>query len=194
MQLLLVAHERDSTRRLEDVPAEVSTMFESEIWVNTVLKAALVRLATLEVCGSPVGPSDLAQQIRSAALNQFGDDLWDIREDIDSDRVTPFTVFLSRKVRMDPFRFYVSYCIEQMRQASRRRRFATLMGVQETCRCLLDSFAHRTGKRDTLLRIEKSLAGALSLIDADLDSNFLREVPHIDPDAVVFGLANSILD
>lgn len=190
LQLLLTAHQRDAARRLGTVKVPVSMEFQGTVWTDSVLKAALIRMATAELCGMPVDTSLLPSYLSSGLINQFGDDLWDILEDRSEDRVTPFTLFLSKAAERDPFMAFFSHGMQVAMNHGLKRRIAMLIGLQETARCLLDSCS-QSAQDD--LGVTQALKIALEGIAPDWTPESLRRVPHLDLDAVVFDLANSLL-
>ena len=187
---LLEAHQRDSERRLTSVGATLNGEVEREVWADSVLKAALIRLATMEVCGTAIDPERLANQLRSSLINQLGDDLWDTYEDFDDDRVTPFTAFLTGRSRRNPFCFFLRYCLATSTTEPRKRRIAMIIGLQETARCLLESTKERG---QDPLGVTRHVEEFLAELDGHFSIQSVEHVPHVDPDAVLFGLEKSLL-
>ncbi len=191
MLLLLRAHDRDSARRLSDVELPVPQDLQREVWGDSLLKAALVRVATWQVTGARFAWTQWPELLSSAMVNQFGDDLWDSLEDIDEDRVTPFTLYLTKKASQDPFSAYFAHSFKVAMTASSHRRVAMLIGVQETARCLLESQARCHGA-DPFGAVP-ALERTLPRVSPHWTLQGLMAVPHVDLDAVVFDLAKSVL-
>jgi hypothetical protein len=143
----------------------------------------------MHVCGIEVDAETRKRSIVASLFNQFGDDLWDIYEDMDDDRVTPFTLYLKCGGDADPFRFYLAYAALISRHLSRRRQVAMFMGVAETL-------------RDTVLALEQRGSDPLGVGEAVKDScavaqlghEFINGVPHVDFDAVLFALEDAITE
>lgn len=185
---LLEAHQRDSSRKLSDI--HYSTDLEDSIWTDTVLKAALIRLATIEVCGIPITPHIFSKQIIAALINQLGDDLWDIYQDLDEDRCTPFTYFLRFPEARNPFSWFVCYALKLQGSLSARRYSALLIGIIETHRCLLEVVAQRGS--DPLGAANLAM-DELIKHDCALTSAHILTAPHLDPDAVLFSMEKAVM-
>ncbi|MDC8016215.1 hypothetical protein [Tahibacter soli] len=190
LAMLLESHRRDSERRLSHLPTVTDAGLIDAVWSDSVLKAALIRIATMEICGTPVTAERLSAQLSAALINQWGDDLWDIGEDCAGDRVTPFTLYVRDPRVRNPFVFFVEYCRRRVAAESPDRQRAMYLGVLETCRCLID--APPSDPAVALLAtgaMESALAGAGWVEDGER----LKDVPHVDPDAVTFGIEHAFL-
>ena len=190
LHFLLEAHQRDSERRLASAGVRLNKELEREVWADSVLKAALIRLATMEVCGTVIDQGRLADQLRSSLINQLGDDLWDIYEDLDDDRITPFTAFLTGHSRRNPFRFFLRYCLATLTAEPEKRRIAMIIGLQETARCLLESTKERG---QDPLGVTQHVEEFLAELDGSFSIQSIEYVPHVDPDSVLFELEKSLL-
>lgn len=189
LRILLEAHRRDSARKLSQLHGSGEAL-ATDVWADSSLKAAFIRIATMELCGTPVDDVRLATQFVSSLVNQLGDDLWDIGEDFANDRVTPFTLYLTRRTGRDPFTFFLRYCLHVVRSESPQRRLAMAIGVQETCRCLFESGEEA----------EPRSSGSVTALRRALDDLYpagmspdTMDIPHVDPDAVLFALESGVL-
>lgn len=189
LRILLEAHRRDSARKLSQLHGGGEAL-ETDVWADSSLKAAFIRIATMELCGTPVDDVRLATQLVSSLVNQLGDDLWDIGEDFANDRVTPFTLYLTRGAGRDPFTFFLRYCLQVVRSESPRRRLAMAIGVQETCRCLFESGEEAEPRSSESV---KALRRALDDLYPAGTSPDPMDIPHVDPDAVLFALESAVL-
>jgi hypothetical protein len=185
LRQLYAAHQRDSARRLD--PDGTPPPDESDaVLVDTALKSALVRLATMELCGIDTDAATLREALRRGLYNQLGDDLWDIHEDHAERRVTPFTRFLAapRPPAPDPFRLYLDLTRDLARDASPERARAAYLGFCETLRDFLDTARPGApGGLDAephLRRLLREATGGSALADE------VRSVPHVDFDALLF--------
>jgi hypothetical protein len=186
---LLEAHRRDSGRRLSAIAPENAAAREGEVWADSVLKAAFIRIATMEICGTPVEGELLAAQFAASLVNQLGDDLWDLEEDLDDDRVTPFTLQAKGLAKRKAFDFYLRYCLRLTRGESRPRRLAMALGIQDSCRCFFESNARARSQYPELV---SSIEAALAGLGKELFQ--LEAAPHVDPDAVIFAIESTLLD
>lgn len=187
LRLLLESHRADSQRRLS---AAADSRLEDQVWTDSLLKAALIRIATLEVCGTPVAGAQLAAQMAAGLVNQLGDDLWDIAEDWTADHVTPFTLYLMHGQARNPFRFFVGYCLAITSQESHARRIAMAAAVLETGRCACEALP---AQPDLAKRTIGEIGAALAAYGWNGDRATLADIPHVDSDAVIFSLEDLLL-
>lgn len=183
LRFLLEAHRRDSERKLSRATENV----EDAVWADSCIKAAFIRIATMEICGTPVTGVRLAAELVSSLVNQLGDDLWDVEEDLSNDRVTPFTLHLRAPGARDPFRFFLNYCLYVARSESGERQLAMAIGVHETCRSFLESSKQVDRVGQLVQRVSRTLE---ELYAAPPDT---MAFPHVDPDAVLFAMESSVL-
>ncbi|WP_029631092.1 hypothetical protein [Zavarzinella formosa] len=188
--LLLESHRRDATRRLSTLHDNSPEVFK-DVMVDTALKSALVRMATMEVCGITITNKTFAQSVVRSLFNQLGDDLWDIYEDFDAGRVTPFTQYLTKGGGKNPFQFYLLYSTLISQEMSRRRQTATFLGFCETLR---DSLLTLKSQGDDPLGVSKAIANMLEIVANPPAMKWVRVVPHVDFDAVLFAFENAIFD
>ncbi|MFO0818603.1 MAG: hypothetical protein U1A77_11715 [Pirellulales bacterium] len=188
---LLESHRRDSHRRLADVPtnADDRAAFEQVVLEDTALKAALVRLATMEICGIEVDDATLDRGLSRSLFNQLGDDLWDIYEDVDDNRVTPFTLFLKSGGTLNPFDYYLQYAVVMTRNMTRRRRSAAFMGCCETLR---DFLLTKETRSSDPLQVSGQIADTLNRQGVESLRAVLEDVPHVDFDAVLFAFEDAL--
>lgn len=180
--LLLESHRRDSARRLSEFDGN-RISWES-VWADTVLKAALVRWATMCICGIEVTPDDIRDGIEAAPFNQLGDDMWDVTEDEREDRATPFTIFRRFPTLPDPAVLYFATASRLCGKKTERQREAVCLGV---CEVVGDCFHSGT--------LPGGLIATLKSHDPDFALT-LRAACRVDPDAVLFAFgraANQIL-
>lgn len=187
--LLLESHQRDSRRRLSALPDGEDV--RSEVMVDTALKAALVRLATMDVCGIAVDAETVARALVRSLFNQLGDDLWDIYEDADDDRVTPYTLFLTRGGGQNPFDFYLGYTALLAQGLSQRRQTAAFLGFCETLR---DSLLALQGRKADSLGVTEAIKESLHRVAGVEPGDLVEDVPHVDFDAVLFALEEALFD
>ncbi|QEH35384.1 hypothetical protein OJF2_39360 [Aquisphaera giovannonii] len=188
---LLESHRRDSRRRISTIGLSTEESVRSEVMIDTALKSALVRLATMELCGIEVEELTISGCLVRSLFNQLGDDLWDIYEDADDDRVTPYTLFLLNGGGGNPFDFYFRYTAFMTDGFSRRRRTAALMGFCETLR---DSLLSLRDRPEDSLDVAGNIAGLIERAKQQSASNFVQEVPHVDFDAVLFAFEKAMLE
>jgi hypothetical protein len=185
---LLDVHRRDSMRRLDH---DANAIDIPEVLADTVQKASLVRLATMEICGITTG-ADVVQRCEERGLfNQYGDDLWDIYEDFEENRITPFTLYLTKGLGENPFRYYVACTLKLTSNMSRYRKMAALMGCAESFRDLTLSLA-RTDR--DVLKVSRHIQEVLTEQGVDNIDEFLAAVPHVDFDAVLFEAERAVID
>ncbi len=186
---LLEVHQRDSERRI----SEGQQFDEDEILSETTQKAALVRLATMEICGIEVDSETIARCEERGLFNQLGDDLWDIYEDAAEKRVTPFTNFLVSDCprSFNPFVFYVNYSKKITSGMSRYRCYSTMLGCAESFRDLHLSFG-KLGN-DSLF-VWSHISETLRDEGIEDVEDFLSQVPHVDFDAVLFEAERAIFE
>jgi hypothetical protein len=189
--LLLEAHHRDSHRRLSSCRDSFPPDTEEQLWTDSVVKAALIRVATVKVCGLPLDSSAWARHLTSAVVNQFGDDMWDVYEDMEDDRLTPFTSFLGGLSTKNPFQFFVRYCIAISGGYPEKRRLSLLIAMQETLHCLLNEVVKRGS--DPLQAVEQ-LRRVLAEIGMSSFMEQIYRMPHVDPDSVLFLLEHGLFD
>ncbi len=96
LRQLLDVHKRDSERRLSSLTNSDANITQAQVLDDTAAKAALVRLATMAICGITVDSETQQRCWERGLFNQLGDDLWDIYEDAKDDRVTHLHVILSK--------------------------------------------------------------------------------------------------
>ena len=188
---LYQAHRHDARRRLHDVTCgeEVGVLWH-DVLVDTMLKSALVRLATMELCVIDVDRATRDRSLSRALYNQLGDDLWDIYEDTEDERVTPFTLALKCPGVPDPFALYVDYGVLLSSGLSRRRRTAVFLGVCETLKDALDTLKERPLDH---LGVASSVKRLLELSSGlDQESLGLQSMPHVDFDAIIFLLEDTL--
>ena len=186
---LLESHHRDSIRRLSQLTYNESA--EADVMIDTALKAAMSRLATMEVCGIRTDHATTSRCIVRSLFNQLGDDLWDIYEDHRDDRVTPFTMFLTSGAKTNPFRFYLDYSVLLSRGMSERRQLAAFIGFSETLRDAMLTL--QNGKQDPL-KVQNSIQEMLEQALGPSACDEILEVPHVDFDAVIFSFEQAILE
>ncbi len=185
---LLDVHRRDSMRRLDN---DANAIDLQEVLADTVQKASLVRLATMEICGITTG-ADVVQRCEERGLfNQYGDDLWDIYEDFEENRCTPFTLFLNKGLGDNPFRYYVACTLSLTANMSRYRKMAALMGCAESFRDLTLSLAKTNSD---VLQVSRYIQEVLTEQGIDDIDEFLAAVPHVDFDAVLFEAERAVID
>lgn len=194
---LAQAHGRDAGRRLGAPGRALGEERVQELWEDSVLKAALIRVATLEVCGVEVDGPLWSRQLLASLLNQLGDDLWDVAEDLKQGRLTPFTAYLTDATSLDPTRRYLEYCRlvaqhgDPTQPARRRpRELAVALAAHDSVRCMVEASSRRSrgrGPDTTALAHVNALNLASMAATAD-------RAPHIDPDAVLFDLEAAILE
>lgn len=185
---LLDVHKRDSMRRLDNGDTFISI---PEVLTDTVQKASLVRLATMEICGIATS-ADVVQRCEERGLfNQYGDDLWDVYEDFHDNRITPFTLYLVRGQGENPFRYYITYTLQLTASFSDHRRMAALMGCAESFRDLTLSLA--SSGHDSL-QVRRHIQEVLNELGIDDIDAFLAAVPHVDFDAVLFEAERAVMD
>lgn len=187
--LLAESHHRDSSRKLSACTGPLTAEEEEQLWQDSLLKAALIRMATVVVCGVPLEQELARRLMLSSLVNQLGDDLWDIYQDFEADRLTPFTAYLHGLTRRNPFLYFLQYCRLVATRLPGRRKTALLIGVQETIRCFLEAVEARGSDP---LKARQHLDDALKECGAGFTSEDVRGVPHVDPDAVLFALESSI--
>lgn len=186
---LLEAHRHDASRRLSTTNSNCDREFWMDVMVDTALKSALVRSATMKLCGIAIDGRTAARLLIRSLFNQLGDDLWDIYEDFNDDRITPFTVYLTHNGLPNPFKYYLDYSTLLSCGMSRRRKTAIFMGFCETLRdCLLEL---NKNPADTL-GVSSSLDHLIGQRSSDLRET-IRDVPHVDFDAVLFSFESAIL-
>lgn len=188
---LLESHQRDSIKRLSMIDTKNMEELRYRIMIDTALKAALVRIATMEISGINVCNHAVSRCIVRSLFNQLGDDLWDIYDDADDDRVTPFTLFLMKGGNSNPFDFYFRYTILLSDGFARRRRIAAFMGFCETLRDSLLSLYDRTGDS---LNVKSEISSLLNRLKLDWTLGFINDVPHVDFDAVLFKFEKACYD
>ncbi|MFM9961823.1 MAG: hypothetical protein ACKV2Q_11430 [Planctomycetaceae bacterium] len=188
---LLESHRRDSLRRLSTTNRRDANKLYREVMIDTALKSALVRLATMEVCGIEVDEQIATRSFLRSLFNQLGDDLWDIYEDADDDRVTPFTLHLTHPGTSDPFKFYLGYTTILTRGLSHRRQIAAMMGLCETLRDSLLALQQRTSDS---LGVANAIAEMMDKSAKKPASSLAAEVPHVDFDAVLFSFERALFD
>ena len=178
-------------RRLDKLPGDTdSADLWGDVLIDTTLKSALVRLATMEVCAIDVDRQTRDRSLSRALYNQLGDDLWDIYEDYDDDRVTPFNLFLSRRDVPDPFALYADYAVLLSSGLSRRRKTAVFLGVCETLKDTLDVLKLRPDdKLGVAACVSRLLEDATGLDQAGLR---LQAMPHVDFDAIIFLMEDTL--
>jgi hypothetical protein len=189
--LLLEAHRRDSDRKLSAVGGVVPSGYEDSVWADSLLKSALIRIATMEICGTPVEGDRLAAQLAASLVNQLGDDLWDVEADVANDRVTPFTLQALGRSQRDAFAFYLRYCLRITRRESTARQVAIVFGVLDSSRCFFDAGAQSQRRFPHFAR---ELASKLKATGLGQPSFSHRDVPHIDPDGVIFAFEEAAID
>lgn len=187
--LLAESHHRDSTRKLSACTLPLSVEEEDQLWEDSLLKAALIRMATLVVCGVPLDRDQACRLMLSSLVNQLGDDLWDVYQDDEADRLTPFTAYLHGLTRRNPFVYFIQYCRLVAARQPPRRKTALLIGVQETIRCFVEDVESRGHDP---LKARQHLETALRECGAGFVAEDVRAVPHVDPDAVLFSLEKSV--
>jgi hypothetical protein len=183
---LLDVHKRDSARRLNSA----DELCMADVLADTVQKASLVRLATMEICGISTGPDVIRRCEERGLFNQYGDDLWDIYEDFRDQRVTPFTLFLAKGIGSNPFHYYIQYTLQMTRDMTKRRRVAALMGCAESFRDLSLGL-EKSG--DDFLHVTHRIQSVLREYGIDDTNTFLEMVPHVDFDAVLFEAENALI-
>lgn len=176
---LCEAHRRDSDRRLAQLDAS-DAPDPHDVLANSLLKAALVRIATMHVCGLPIGAAEVTEALRMGLLNQLGDDIWDREEDEAAGRLTPVTYFARRpETALDPYALYIDYAAFLGRDRNPPAVQALFMGVAETLR--LGAEAGGCAPAPLLQALER-------LLPPEDRVTLLRAMPHVDLDAVVFRL------
>ena len=186
---LLVAHHRDAQRRLSTPSIDVEDLHVA-VMVDSILKAALIRLATIQVAGIPMDEATTIQHFTHSLFNQLGDDIWDIYEDYVDDRVTPCTLFLVSGGDRNPFDFYFAYLKLLAKGKSKRRRTAILMGFCETLR---DALLATEQRSDDPLRVTQAILDSLKRFGGLSVPELIRTIPHVDTDAVLFAFKNALL-
>lgn len=186
---LLESHRRDSQRRL--ATTDYSETTENDVLIDTAIKAAMIRLATMEICGIRADHATTARCLVRSLFNQLGDDLWDIYEDREDDRVTPFTLFLTKGGRLNPFRFYLHYSVLLTRGMSTRRQFAAFMGFAETLR---DALLTLEDRRLDELGVRRSIEEIIRKVLGPQACEEILQVPHVDFDAVLFSFERAVLE
>jgi hypothetical protein len=184
LALLHEAHRRDAGRRLASTDAAAAAGLWPVVLADTALKAALVRLATMCLCGIDPDEAAVGTSLSRGLFNQLGDDLWDIYEDADDDRVTPFTLYLRYPDLPDPFVLYLDYAQMLAEGMSRRRATAVFYGVCESLRDVLSTLAPATDRLGVARRISAALGATAALAPEEVRQ--LRDVPHVDFDAILF--------
>lgn len=180
--LLLESHRRDSARRLSEFNGTASSW--ENVWADTILKAALVRWATMDLCGIEITNEIVLDGIACAPFNQLGDDMWDVRDDEKEDRVTPFTAHLKFPSLPDPSKLYFSVTSDLCSKKTKRQRDAAFLGV---CEVVADCYASGT------------LPDAIEELIKEHDPDFLPTLQsafRVDPDAILFAfgrLGNRLL-
>jgi hypothetical protein len=188
---LLESHRRDSKRRLSTLGPNGGSDIRREVMVDTALKAALVRLATMEICGIAVDEEVVARNLVRSLFNQLGDDLWDIYEDFDDDRVTPYTLFLTQGGTPNPFDFYYDYSVLLAQGLSKRRQVAVFIGFCETLR---DSLLTLKERKSDLLGVSAAVSRTLERVEGGSLGQVVCDIPHVDFDAVLFAFENAVLE
>lgn len=192
LRLLFEAHERDAKRRLSSVAPGAAPAAWREVLTDTALKSALVRLATMGLCGIELDARTRDRSICRGLFNQLGDDLWDIYEDDADDRVTPFTLFLRAGGVPDPFVLYYRFSEFVAAGLTRRRATAVFLGFSETLRDAVLTLAVRPDDglevRRHVLHLLRGSAGPPS------DSAAVLAVPHVDFDAILFLFEEATLE
>lgn len=187
---LLESHRCDASRRLFAAESEAPDR-DLEVLADTLLKAALIRIATMAVCGIEISEATLETACERGLFNQLGDDLWDIYEDLDDDRVTPFTLYLSGKSTIDPFRLYLRYTARIAERLGPKRRLAAFLGCCETLRDALLTVSDRPSDP---LEVEGHIRRSVDQCGALESYLGVRGVPHVDFDAVLFAFEAALLD
>jgi hypothetical protein len=191
LRLLLESHARNAAHRLCEFRDALPDDVESAMWQENLIKAAMIRCATMRVSGVPVATNELTRQFLAALLNQTGDDLWDLYEDLDSNALTPFTAYAKGLVCDSPFLSFIRYAYRLARESSPLRSRSLSVGVQETMGCLLRSIDDR--EADELDVIPRMLA-VLASTGFPCTAHSIRLTPHVDPDAVLFKFEEAFLE
>lgn len=195
LRLLAAAHGSDAIRRLSDVPELESVELlelEKAVYADTMLKSAMVRLTTMEICGIQVDNTILQKSFSRSLFNQLGDDLWDIYEDFEDNRVTPFTLFLVRPVSLHPFGIYFNNAAIVAHGQSKKRQRASRLGVMESIK---DAYEELSKRPTDQLQVEQHITKLLSVTAIDLKNcDFARALPHVDFDAVLFAMEDACFD
>jgi hypothetical protein len=187
MQLLLASHVEDSAEKLSSLEAiSLTEQGILQLWANSVVKAALVRLVTHCLCGVELTPSRIADLLIGGVLNQFGDDLWDTLADQKADRLTPFTLYLAHSCGPNPYDFLLRYLATLATGVPAGRQIALAMGFLETTHCCLKTFPKHAPAESAKLRT--ILADTLNRHGQGWNLDTIRGIPHIDPDSLLFRL------
>ena len=189
--LLLESHQIDTTGRLDSIsfnsldPTDIRAL-----WVNSVIKAAMIRIATLLLCGVPLDLKRVEAIFQGAVVNQFGDDLWDCAADLANGRLTPFTLYAKHELGPSPFEFFQKFCAEIAQRGPRRRGAAIAVGFFETTRCFLEE---RSGDRQAVQGLIDHVRETLACQQSQVVTDDMRVMPQVDPDRILFNLEDAIL-
>lgn len=180
--LLVEAHRRDSARAL--VRGQYMEPVASEVWVDSILKAGLVRVATMAVCGISVDGRTIAKGLVRGMFNQLGDDLWDVGEDLRSCRVTPFTLAFGESSCLDPYLAYRLCAMAVSADQGVVRRRAAMCGYLECMRDSLSGLGGSTSAEES--HVAKRIRCEAESVVGERYPDLFSGVPHVDLDAVIF--------
>lgn len=168
------AHQQDAGIRESEVNVQ-----SYERLRTALLKALLVRAATMHVCGIFPSKKDYEEMAIVAVFNQLGDDIWDAIEDIAEGRTTLVTNQLLRG-GPNAYEYYLQYAGFLVSKFGVVAARPACLAIAHTFRLAWDA-----GTTET----RQALTEALSKFSPNLDQTaFFRHTQYIDPDALIFDL------
>lgn len=172
-------HVRDAVRQIRPAP-EVG-----EVLVDSMLKAALVRIATLELCGNEVDDQEISAQLTAGLYNQVGDDICDLWEDLAANQATSVTLEYCDLSTVSVGGLYRRLTVQMMEGAAEPAKKALVHAALETLRIL----RQQSSGEPYTARLCEAVLGRTLLEKA---GPTLDRLPYLEIDSFLFGLFNSV--
>lgn len=187
IQSLIKSHRSDAEHSLYEVSRNDNLIDAAQILVNAASKAAAIRLATLAICGGEIDKPTISRYLNRGFFNQLGDDIWDISEDCEDDRVTPVS-FAKVKNNINPVSMYLQYASWLVDGERKLRRSAALAGCCETLRDSIQG----SEDRDEMSYVSELVHETLAVAGIKDVASLLAGVPPVDTDSTLFLLEDAI--